>query len=154
MKIAWLVNLQKQKMGGLQMGWDCKGDKLAREWYFTNRAAQSSFLMRLIFCLCKQPESIMIFSLIFNVIDFLAAPSSSISTLVRVITSLSHHKIVRVITSLSHYKSVHAITSLSHYTIVGNLCERVNLRVPTYLPTYHLPMQQYWQFRQFWHLWQ
>ena len=26
-----------------------EGDKLAWEWYFTNRAAQSSFLMRLIF---------------------------------------------------------------------------------------------------------
>ena len=60
----------KAKNGRLANGGDCKGDKLAREWYFTNRAAQSSFLMRLIFYSCTQPESIIIFSLIFNVIDF------------------------------------------------------------------------------------
>ena len=42
------MNLQNQKEGGLQLGWDYKGDKLAREWYFTNRAAQSSFIFNVI----------------------------------------------------------------------------------------------------------
>ena len=33
-KIAWLVNLQKPKVGVLRRGWVCKRDKLPWEWSF------------------------------------------------------------------------------------------------------------------------